>query len=165
LQDNGAGSITTNPFSRVSFYNTLSTGLAAFLGLGSGFDPTDNFSNLSAGTLANDPGFGGNYLLFTASISGFMIDANSPPQTLTNELDFLANLPGGSFVTGLFVIDPSQCSKNCDIGTAASGHLVQTLAAPVPGPIVGAGIPGLCGALMLWLARRRQLRNGRVAAA
>jgi len=40
-------------------------------------------------------------------------------------------------------------------------HYRIDVAAPVPGPIVGAGIPGLCGALMLWLARRRQQRQGR----
>jgi hypothetical protein len=33
------------------------------------------------------------------------------------------------------------------------------LAAPVPGPIAGAGIPGLLGLGMIWLARRRQQRN------
>jgi hypothetical protein len=35
----------------------------------------------------------------------------------------------------------------------------------VPGPVVGTGIPGLVGLGMVWLARRRQLRNGKVAAA
>jgi hypothetical protein len=36
---------------------------------------------------------------------------------------------------------------------------------PVPGPIAGAGIPGLVGLGLLWLARRRQLRNGNLTAA
>jgi hypothetical protein len=34
----------------------------------------------------------------------------------------------------------------------------------VPGPIAGAGLPGLLGLGMIWLARRRQQRNHRVVA-
>jgi hypothetical protein len=44
-------------------------------------------------------------------------------------------------------------------------YRIDVASPPVPAPIVGAGIPGLLGLAMCWLARRRQLRNGKVAAA
>jgi hypothetical protein len=44
--------------------------------------------------------------------------------------------------------------------TAASEDLVVTQLQSVPGPIVGAGLPGLvagCGGLLMWWRRRRKL--------
>jgi len=159
LTDNGGG-LTTTPFSRLNLFSAASAGgtgiLSTYLGLGS-FSPTDNFSNLSAGTLANDPGFDGNFLVFSVSIPNFTIDQNCSPCSLTNQFNFASLLPGGSFVTGLFnEVTGPEAGNN--IGTAASGHLVQTVA--VPGPIVGAGLPGLLSALlgMVGLNRYRRRR-------
>ena len=155
LTDNGGGTGTT-VFSRVSFFNAGSPVLSTFLGLGS-FSPTDNFSNLSAGTLAADPGFLGNFMLFTATINGLTLsDVGST--TIPNDFSFGANLPAGTFITGLFnEVSGPQPGNN--IGTAASAHLVvQNLA--VPGPLMGAGLPGLISAClgMIWCNRRRKLR-------
>jgi hypothetical protein len=147
LTDNGGG-VTTNVFSRVSFFNAGTPLLATYLGLGS-FSPTDSFSNMSAGTSAADPGFGGNFLVFTATIPGITLNDTSSTTAL-NDFSFGNNLPAGTFIDGLFVT-PTE-----NIATAASAHLVvQPLA--VPGPIAGAGIPGLIGACgtMLMLGRRR----------
>jgi hypothetical protein len=161
LTDNSSGT-TSTVFSRTNFFNAASasgTGvLSTYLGLGA-FSPTDNFSNLSAGTTANDSGFGGNFLVFTVTLSNVVIGDNASCGTIcatTQDFSFGSNLPGGSFITGLFV----ETAPNMEnVGTAASAHLVQTAAAPVPGPIAGAGIPGFFGLLMLGLARFRQKRN------
>jgi len=153
LLDNGGG-VGTSVFSRTSFYNVTSPNLSTFLSLGS-FSPTDNFSNLSVGTSTVDPGFNGNYLVFTATISGITLD-HQGSTTLTNDFTFGSNLPDGTFITGLFN-ETSPDMKN--VGTAASGHLVATPFAAVPGPVAGAGLPGLIAGIgMLWaLARRRRI--------
>jgi len=170
LTDNGGTGNTVNVFSRVNLFNALSasgTGvLSTYLGEGS-FSPTDNFSNLSAGTLGVDPTFGGNFLVFTLTLPNILLDSQGST-TLTNDFMFGANLPAGTFITGLFTIEASECSNNCAIGTAASSHLVVTPLSAVPGPIVGAGIPGLIalfsgGGGMLWLNRLRRKRNGVIA--
>lgn len=151
------GSVSTSVFSRTSFYNSSSTGLAVFLGLASDFSPTDNFSNLSTGVSGVDSGFNGSFLLLTATIPSAFLDAQGST-TLTDDFSFGSNLPAGTFIAGLFTMPASECSMNCDVGTAASSHLVVTPHA-VPGPIVGAGIPGLAALFMLGLARLRQKRN------
>jgi hypothetical protein len=162
LSDNGV-TLATQPtlFSSSNFYNSGSVGLAQFLGLGTGFSPTDNFSNLSQGISQADPGFSGNLELFTLTLTNFSLDANNPPQSLLNDFNFGSNLPAGTILTGLFVY-PSGCTGTAcnDVGTAASGHLVEQ-SSTVPGPIVGAGLPGLVTALfgMIGLNRFRKRRN------
>jgi hypothetical protein len=152
LTDNGGG-VGSSVFSRVNFFNAGSGLLSSYLGLAS-FSPTDNFSNLSAGTSTFDPTFGGNFLVFTATIPGITLNKTSDTTAL-NDFSFGSNLPGGSFITGLFVETDGNCGDKCNIGTAASAHLVTTHS--VPGPLAGAGLPGiLAGCIgLVGLARRR----------
>jgi hypothetical protein len=155
LLDNGGGILTT-AFNRVSLFNAGL--LSSYLGLGS-FSPTDSFTNLSAGTSTFDPTFGGNFLLFTVTLTGVTVGDNSGCGVVcstTHDFSFGDNLPGGSFITGLFVTTDNQGNPS-NVGTAASAHLVTTF--QVPGPIVGAGLPGLFGLMMLGLARMRQTRQ------
>jgi hypothetical protein len=151
LTDNG-GSIADTVFSRTSFYTTSSPDLSLFLGLGN-FSPTDNFSNLSAGTAASDPTFNGDFLIFTATLTGVTLDANGAT-TLANDFMFGSNAPAGSFITGLFT------DANGNIGTAASGHLVVQPLAVTPTPLPGSvwnGVSGLAlfGLAMLAMNRRK----------
>jgi hypothetical protein len=151
LFDNGGG-VGTTVFSRTSFYNVTSANLSNFLGLGS-FSPTDNFSNLSAGTAGADPGFNGNFLVFTATITGITLDSQGST-TLANDFSLGSNLPNGTFITGLF----TDGVTGQNVGTAASGHLVAEPFAAVPGPTAGAGLPGLLAGIfgLVWLAKRRR---------
>jgi hypothetical protein len=163
LLDNASISVTTAVANgdRTTFFNSVTgSSLAGFVNLAGSFSPTDNFSNLSAGVIGVDPGFLGNFLVFTATINGVLLDAQGST-TLTNDFAFGSNLPAGTFIAGLFTIT-SGCDKNCDIGTAASSHLVVTPQVAVPGPIVGAGLPGLVAGCMtmLGLGRWRKRRNG-----
>jgi hypothetical protein len=162
------GGVAVTVFDRVTFFNANSPNnalLTSYLGLSS-FSPPNNFSNLSAGTAANDPTFGGNFLVFTVTMTGTQApnrnvllssvagcDTTPPGCSIADDFSFASNIPGGSFITGLFVTTDNQGNPD-NVGTAASAHLVTY----VPGPIAGAGIPGVIGACigLVGLARRRQ---------
>jgi hypothetical protein len=78
---------------------------------------------------------------------------------------------GGLIVADLF----TGANHTLDVTTAQSGALffngpnggpfcTGVCVSQVPGPVVGAGIPGLFGLGLLWLARLRQRRNGKTVA-
>jgi hypothetical protein len=73
----------------------------------------------------------------------------------TSTMDDFANLPLGSEIVG-FLTQGTGASENT-IGTPSSGVLLPD---PVPGPVAGAGLPGLvaAGLVLLGLARQRQNR-------
>jgi hypothetical protein len=163
LQDNGGPNLTSSVFSRVSLFNAGSPDLATYLALANAasFSPTDNFSNASAGeTAAINPGFLGSFLAFTATLSGITLGDTSST-TIANDFAFGSNLPAGTVIVGLFV-ETSGPHPGTFVGTAASADLVITPTAAVPGPIVGAGLPGLVAGCMtlLGLGRWRRKRNG-----
>jgi hypothetical protein len=157
LTDDGGPSLSEVVVSRVSLFNSSSPDLPTYLGL-SGYSPTDNFSNASAGeTTAIDPGFSGSFLAFTVTLTGITLNDESST-TIMNDFSFGSNLPAGTVIGGLFAeTSGSQAGK--DIGTAASGDLVITPTAAVPGPTAGAGLPGLAlagfGLFIGWRRRRR----------
>jgi hypothetical protein len=73
----------------------------------------------------------------------------------------LANgLPVGAEVVA-FLTGPDNQGNVGTVSTALSGDLQVTSAAAVPGPIAGAGLPGLLASLFgLWLlARSRKQRS------
>jgi hypothetical protein len=158
LLDNST-SITENVFSRVSLFTNTSADLPVYLGLAGSFSPTDNFANASVGEGIENPGFSGSFLAFTATLSG--ITLNGVNSTIApNDFKFGSNLPAGTVIVGLFHETSGQQAGNF-IGTAASGDLVITPAAVVPGPIAGAGLPGILTACLgLWgLNKRRRNRQ------
>jgi hypothetical protein len=93
------------------------------------------------------------------------LDFTGPNNSVTANLDFTLTATGldvTDFTTGGTAADTG---KNyfflADINTAPNGAtgLVGAVAAPVPGPIVGAGAPGLmaaCAGLIALARRRRQ---------
>jgi hypothetical protein len=155
LTDNGGPSLGETVFSRTSLFNAGSPDLAAYLTLpnASSYSPTDNFSNASAGEASLNPGFSGNFLAFTINVPGITLGGTSDT-TLANDFSFGSNLPTGTAIVGLF-----QSNTGDFIGTAASADLVVNQLAAVPGPIVGAGLPGLFAFALLGLARLRRFRN------
>lgn len=134
--------------------------IATYLNLpnASDFSPTDNFANLSAGELTENPGFGGNFLSFTVTIPGITLDGNGS-STLLNDFSFGSNLPAGTVIAGFFTID--NCDKNCNVGTAASNDLVVTPqlvdTTPIPGAVwlFGGGL----GVLGLLSRKRKKMRQ------
>jgi hypothetical protein len=151
LTDNGTA-VGTTVFDRVNLFNASSPVLPTYLGLAGSFSPTDNFSNMSAGTSTFDPTFSGNFLVFTATVSNITLgQPSSTPVSILNDFAFGSSLPIGTAIAGLFH-ELSGPNPDSFIATAASGHLV------VPGPVGGAGLPGIvAGCLgLLVLARRRR---------
>jgi|SRR5215469_3636355 len=130
-----------------------------FLGFATaqGGSPPNPIGAFLPSTTAVDPLDTTGFFVLTLDLGGVTIPQQGQPGVSPFSLD-LANLPVGSWVLGdAFSTD---CGNNgpavCDITTAQSAALFVSPAA-VPGPIAGAGIPGIvAGALsLLALARRR----------
>jgi hypothetical protein len=119
-------------------------------------------STQGAGIDPNAVGF----LVLTLDLGAFTVPENGH---LTNTSPFTlsstGNLPAGTWILGDACVSGTLAAGTCsDVTTATSAALFATpFAAPVPGPIVGSGIPGLFGLGMLWLGRLRQKRNGKRA--
>jgi len=63
---------------------------------------------------------------------------------------------------GCGALAPAVCNTPLNFSSTdgAESFLAFQQSAVVPGPIVGAGLPGLAGVLLLWIARFRQKRRG-----
>lgn len=135
--------------------------------LGTGtYSPTDSFTNASAGEATENPGFSGQFKVFTVSFNGVNLQAQGST-TIQNDFSFGNLAPAGTVVVGFFAETSGPQAGNF-VGTAASEDLAVTpFADAVPGPVVGAGLPGMLAALfvMIGLNRARRTRNGLITSA
>jgi len=99
-----------------------------------------------------DPGVAGS--TFSAVISGQLNPGNGNGDIVIDFGSALQiNFAGGSF---FLQIDPISLNKG-NLSDPIVGHISGLAASPVPGPVVGAGLPGLVmalGGLIAWRRRR-----------
>jgi hypothetical protein len=126
--------------------------LEVFLGIPNS-SPANPIGAYLPSTQAVDPGATGfNVYTFDAGQYSLPVPgAGSPPDLFT--VGFVA--PAGSYALADLIL-----ANGNDVATANSGALFVPTSVSVPGPIVGAGIPGLVAAClgMVGLARRRKRR-------
>jgi hypothetical protein len=139
---NGAQSFTATLFSSTPW---TSGQLDAYLGIdASPTNPIDAFADSSGGFFVYT-GLAGNYSL---------PQQGTPLSNGTTPLWSVAGgVPGGTSIVG-FLDDGEPGGRLVATANSSALHTVG-----VPGPIVGAGLPGLFGLGLLALARVRQRRN------
>jgi hypothetical protein len=131
-----------------------STGSGIFRGIWSSGD-LENFLGLPSGSPNNPIGaFTGGVDLSDPTVSGFAVFAvDLGNLTLLHTLagdpmDLnISGLPAGTLITG-FLVETGAYGVQNTIDTANSSVLMVNQLAAVPGPIVGAGLPGLIAACM-----------------
>jgi hypothetical protein len=94
--------------------------------------------------------------LLLTGISGNSIEfaaTNTPPSPFVGVFDLFT-------ICSLSDVGSTLCSSGLDPNlTFADGKVAPATSVPVPGPIAGAGLPGLiaaCGGLLAWWRRRRK---------
>jgi hypothetical protein len=142
--------VTIGNINSLSGLQEFTSGFDA-VGMANGWSVTDStFANNT-----NFPVFCGNALCATNELLS-TATFNTPPasgQNFTHIFDVSPTLAPFSSYTAEYDI-----SANGNLGQSNLG--ISLSAAPVPGPIVGAGLPGLmaaCGGLLALARRRRQL--------
>jgi hypothetical protein len=133
-------------------------GFVRFFGLGSPLGPFTDFYTfdlvqsavVSGGISAFDLGFV-DLSISSVGLTGDMTFSNTAPN------NFAFNLPPGHYV--LSVDGTFTSNRFLDLGSAFYEGNISAVAVAVPGPIVGAGVPGLVmalGGLLAWRRRRNQ---------
>jgi hypothetical protein len=126
--------------------------LASYLGISA--SPNNPIGAYLPSTQALDPGATG-FFVFQVSLGAATLQGPSNPNVSPLE-NISPGVPLASYIVG-FLNEGTAGSPNW-VATANSGAIFVTTA-PVPGPIVGAGLPGLiaaCGGLLALARRRRQ---------
>jgi hypothetical protein len=129
--------------------------LDAYLGISA--SPANPIGAYLPSTQALDPGATG-FNVYAANLGPITLQGTANPNVSPLENIASGILPAGSYIVA-FLNEGTAAAPNW-IATANSGAIFVT-GAPVPGPIVGAGLPGLiaaCGGLLA-LARRRRHRT------
>jgi hypothetical protein len=147
----GAITVTGTSGGTTNFRGDWTSGnLDTFLGFSG--SPNNPIGAFLPATQALDPGATG-FDVYTVLVGTYTLPtpgAGTPPDRF--QINF--NAPQGSYALANLIL------ANGDVvATANSGALFVTTH-PVPGPIVGAGLPGLiaaCGGLLALARRRRQL--------
>jgi hypothetical protein len=149
-----SGNLTGGSFSKVGTWTSASgLDLADFLGLANA-KPTNPFSGYATPDSADLNG--------KPTAFDVYVDNLGPMETLqdistSTMVDNISGLLPGMEISA-FMVEPGTT-----VMTASSGVLMVTNnASPVPGPIAGAGLPGVvagCGALLALALRRRKQRT------
>jgi hypothetical protein len=145
-------SVTGSPNVTANRVDTVfnSGDLATFLG----FCGTPCNTVSPANPIGGFPGSTTGFFVFQADLGLRTLGANNNPGAGPN-LDVEQFLPLGSSIVAFLNTNVTGGSQNGFIATALSGQLF------VPGPAVGAGLPGLlaaCGSLLALARRRRRLQ-------
>jgi hypothetical protein len=158
----GASTGVASLFSSTPFTTGSLEGDYLKFGTGGGGSPPNMFQTFASTSLSVDPGLTG-FDVFLFNAGQFTLTGDFA--TTTAIFNVNTSLPKGTWILA-DIASTTGCAAGqafCnDITTAASSALfVNTAAAAVPGPVVGAGIPGLIAACltMLGLNRNRKRRK------